>query len=170
MTPADKGGAVVVQNFSSWKDKGLRQLNDQSAYARLPNDPTQDIARKSNKYLQQLRTENVIDENTYKWGLTEPGSCKTPYFYHLPKIHQRLDNPPGRPIVSGIGGPTEKLSKLTDYWLQPAVKVIPSYIQDTTHFLQTIESWNSRGPLPRECLFVTIDVVGLYIPIFQITK
>ena len=35
---------------------------------------------------------------------------KTQQFYLLPKIHKDMNNPPGRPIVSGSGGPTEKIS------------------------------------------------------------
>ena len=40
---------------------------------------------------------------------------------------------------------------------------LPSYPQDTTHFLQTMEEWKQKfEPLPPGSLFVTIDVVGLY--------
>ena len=60
-------------------------------------------------------------------------------------------------------GPTEKLSKLVDHWLQPVVHSLPSFVQDTTHFLQTIEEWKrTYEPLPKEVLIVTLDLVGLY--------
>ena len=60
----------------------------------------------------------------------------------LPKIHKTLTNPPGRPIVSGCGGPTENLSKLIDDWLLPIVTQLPSHVKDTTNMLNIIEDWN----------------------------
>ena len=58
----------------------------------------------------------------------------------LPKVHKTLQNPPGRPIVSGNSGPTEKLSKLVDHFLNPLVPTIKSYVKDTTHFLYKFNS------------------------------
>ena len=39
-------------------------------------------------------------------------------FYLLPKIHKRLDNVPGRPVISNCGAPTEKASKFLDFHLE----------------------------------------------------
>ena len=36
-------------------------------------------------------------------------------------------------IVSGVGGPTEPLSKLIDHWLKDYVTNLPSYVNDSTH-------------------------------------
>ena len=85
--------------------------------------------------------------------------CRTSLFYMLPKIHKRLKDPPGRPIVSGNGCPTEKISQLVDHFLQPHVKQLPSHIKDTTHFLQKLQTLDS---LPEGSLLVTLDVASLY--------
>jgi hypothetical protein len=163
IVPADKGGAVVVQDFDDYKNEALRQLNDPVTYERLSDDPSKDIAEKSNELLSQLKCTACVDNHTYNWAHLDTDSIKCHTFYHLPKVHKRRDNPPGRPIVSGIGGPTEKLSKLVDYWLQPVVHQLPSFVKDTTHFLRMVEEWNEKhGPLPQDTLIVTIDVVGLY--------
>ena len=77
----------------------------------------------------------------------------------LPKIHKRLKDPPGRLIVSGNGCPTEQISQLVDHFLQPHVKQLPSYIKDTTRFLQKLQT---LGSLPEGTLLVTLNVASLY--------
>ena len=77
-------------------------------------------------------------------------------FHPLPKIHKTLKKPPERPIVSGVHGPTESLSKFVDHWLQSIVTYLPSNIQDATHMLHTLQQFRKGVRL------VTTDVVGLY--------
>ena len=38
--------------------------------------------------------------------------------YLLPKIHKRLRNVPGRPVISNCGSSTEKCSEFLDYHLK----------------------------------------------------
>ena len=70
-----------------------------------------------------------------------------------------MTNPPGRPIVSGNGCPTERISQFIDHFLQPNVKNINSYIKDTSDFLYMLKS---LGTLPPNCTLVTLDVSSLY--------
>ena len=77
----------------------------------------------------------------------------------LPKLHKNKLPPPGRPIISGNNSPTERISQLVDHFLKPASPLGPSYIKDTTHFLQIM---SEVGPLPPGCLLVTLDVSSLY--------
>lgn len=46
---------------------------------------------------------------------------KIPSFYMLPKIHKNLENPPGRPIISGNESLTEPASEFVDFFLKPFV-------------------------------------------------
>ena len=173
ISPADKGGAVVVQDFHQYYDEAMRQLSNTHHYENLSSDPTGDIAKTSNELLRELHAQGYVDDGTLRWGLVDEKSVRTHTFYHLPKIHKDPSQPPGRPIVSGINGPTEKLSKLVDFWIQPAVHQLPSYIKDTTNLLKVIQDWNSTlGPLPEDVLLVTIDVVALYpnIPHSEVTS
>jgi hypothetical protein len=63
-------------------------------------------------------------------------------------------------MVSGNGGPTEKISKfVVDHFLNPTVKGIKSFVKDTTHFLQLVKE---LGDIPDSSLFVTLDVAALY--------
>ncbi len=43
-------------------------------------------------------------------------------------------------IVSSCGAPTERISEYVDYHLQPLVAKVPSYLKDTTDFLQKLPS------------------------------
>ena len=55
------------------------------------------------------------------WQYLTVKNARTPQFYMLPKIHKAARPPPGRPIVSANGCPTEKISALVDHFLQPLV-------------------------------------------------
>ena len=160
---ADKGGAVVIQNVEDYISEAERQLNNPLHYSKLKSDPTVKIAKQSNLLVEDIYKKGHINENTKNWAIINPNLVRPQQFYHLPKIHKTLSNPPGRPIVSGSGGPTEKLSKLVDHWLQDTVKSLPSYVKDSTHMLNIIENWNTHnGPFPANTKLITIDVVGLY--------
>lgn len=65
----------------------------------------------------------------------------TPVLYTLPKIHKIYEDiPPGRPIVAAIGSLTEKILAYVDFFLQPLVSSLPSYIRDTMDFIELINS------------------------------
>ena len=68
-------------------------------------------------------------------------------------------NPPGRPIVSGIGTLTEYVSAFVDRELQPLLANIPSYIKDTTDFLNKLSRFNN---LPDNTILVTLDGTAVY--------
>ena len=80
-------------------------------------------------------------------------------FYILPKIHKDSKKTSRRPIVSGNGCPTKRISQFIDFFLQPCVKNIRSYIKDTTDFLQMLQN---LGQLLPDCLLITLDVASLY--------
>ena len=57
----------------------------------------------------------------------------------LLKIHKRLRNVSGRPVVLNCGFYTENISLCLDYHLQPLAQKVKSYIKDTNHFLNKIK-------------------------------
>ena len=85
-------------------------------------------------------------------------------FYLLPKIHKRLENVPGRPVISNCGTATERISEFLDCHIQPLVDGVPSVIKDSTHFLQRLED---SGHIPSTAILCAMDVVGLYAHISQ---
>ena len=80
-------------------------------------------------------------------------------FYLLPKIHKRLHDVPGRPVISNCGFYTKNISSLLDFHLQPLAQKVKSYIKDTNHFLKKIKE---LGQLPEGAILCTINVVGLF--------
>ena len=63
--------------------------------------------------------------------------------YLLPKIYKRLNDVPGRPVISNCDTPTEKLSGFLDHHLQPIMKAGKFYIKDTGDFLEKLENINN---------------------------
>ena len=77
----------------------------------------------------------------------------------LPKIDKRLENVPGRPVISQCGAPTEKVSEFLDYPLKLIMQSGRSYIKDSRDFLKKIKD---LGSFPENVILVTAYVVGLY--------
>ena len=85
--------------------------------------------------------------------------------YILPKIHKRLENVAGRPVISNPGTPTENVSEFLDYHLKPIMQC-GSYIKASGDFLKKIKNLAS---LLENAILVTADVVGLYPSILHET-
>jgi len=77
----------------------------------------------------------------------------------LPKIHKRLFDVPGRPVISNSGYFTENISAFVDFHLQSLAKQVKSFIKDTNDFLLKLKGLTD---LPKDFLLCTVDVVGLY--------
>ena len=84
-------------------------------------------------FLTHFETRGPINSDCHK--IHSPSSeTSTPTFYMLPEIDK--PNGPGRPFISGCQSPTRVLSQYLDFYLKPFVKEIPTYIEDTNHFLE----------------------------------
>ena len=77
----------------------------------------------------------------------------------LSKIHKRLVNVPGRPVISNYSIPTEKASKFLDHHLQPIMRSGVSYIKDTNGFLSKLKNLKK---VTDNAILVTTNVVRLY--------
>ena len=108
---ADKGSCVVVWDRNDYIAEAEKQLSDENIYQGINfKDKTlQELADYSNKLLKILKMKGSITEKELKYftvGLKKTTNlCK---LYLLPKIHKRLENVPGRPVISNCGTPTEK--------------------------------------------------------------
>ncbi len=158
--PADKGGAVVIQNKSDYIDECTRQLKNRDHYRRTGTDQTKDVASKVNSYIQLYKSQGKLDHKTCDYLMVK--DPRTARFYTLPKIHKAGN--PGRPIISANGCPTEKISKYVDHHINPLARLVNSYIKDTAHFLEVLKKIKS---LPAHSKLVVIDVNALYTSILH---
>ena len=89
--------------------------------------------------------------------LTLPNPERTPLFYGLSTVHKPYI--PLQSIVSACDSSTDQLSNYVTHSKQPLVETLPSYIWDSKHFLQLLES---LPPLPENAILVAADVTSLY--------
>lgn len=154
---ADKGSCVVIENTSTYVRDGLEHLSDSTIYEEIATDPTQHLVESINRLITTLHSRGYLDKITRDHlHLT---NIRTQQMYFLKKIHKTPHSV--RPIVSGCGGPTEKLSALMDHFLKPLVSKTESYTKDSMSIIQTMEELT----LPSNCILVTIDVKALYLNI-----
>lgn len=63
------------------------------------------------------------------------------------------------PLYLLLNHPRERISEFVDYHLNPEAPKLPSYINDTTHFLNKLYSLKD---IPVDATVVTLDVPSLY--------
>ncbi|KAJ1217733.1 hypothetical protein NDU88_005323, partial [Pleurodeles waltl] len=121
---------------SDYDNEILSQLNDTTCYERIHGNPIPNLIFMINNKLLTWLDKGLFSKDEYLYlRVDQP---RYPCLYTLPKVHKGLPFLPGRPIVSGILGPTEKLSEFVDCFLQPMVYNLPSFIKDTTHILSIL--------------------------------
>ena len=130
-------------------------LNNKVSYKKLQYDPTQTHSRFVNDTITNFKNDKLITEKIAKGLQVEQPDM--PKFYTRPKIHKTGN--PGSPVVSSVNCHTYTIPKYVDFHLQPIVKNIPSYVRDTTDFLQKLDKVKN---IPNDCLLVTLDVKSLY--------
>ena len=107
--------------------------------------------------LEKIRIRGDLSNDTLNYFLVK--DPKFARFYLLTKIHKRLYNVPGRPVISNCGFCTENISSFLDHHLQSIAQKVNSFIKDSKLLLRKIKS---LGQLPEGAILCTIDVVGLY--------
>ena len=93
--PADKGGAIVVQDTDKYITECLHQLNNRTHYKRTGTNTTNEVNKKINDFIRDSKKQGHIRPITADHLITkEPRTAK---FYTLSKIHKQ--GTPGRPII-----------------------------------------------------------------------
>ena len=111
-----------------------KQLLDKKVYQEVhfKNQMLSNLVDTSNNLFRGLKTKGFIAEKELKYFTCEyKKACNLGKMYLLPKIHKRLSDVSGRPVISNSGMPTEKVSKFLNYELQPVMQKGKSYIRDS---------------------------------------
>lgn len=156
--PADKGDSIVIQERVDYTLKSRRLLSDTNTYSTLPSDPTSQFALEATILVNQALTDEIISKS--EASFFKKNLYKVPYFYHLPKIHKDLTNPPGRPIVAAMDS---GFSIYIDQFLQPLAQNLPSYIRDGPHLLDMLKPYTWE----QNYWWLSLDVSSLYTSIPQ---
>ena len=159
---ADKRSCIVIWGRNDYLMEAEKQLSDKKVYQEVSNSENilSKLAEMSNKMFSNLKKRGYITEKQLKYFSYEYRKATNfGKLYFLPKIHKRLHNVPGRPVISNCGTPTEKCSEFLDYHLKPLMQKGWSYIKDSGDF---IKKTRNLGSIPENAILVTADVVGLY--------
>ena len=172
----DKGPSFTKMTTKQYIDSGEKELENEKFYEVVDDDKSEYLKGKSDKLIEDMWLSDEISEPVAKYLK----SCdkKMPKLYHLLKTHKispNVDDPiewlenngyPLRGIISGQGGPLERLGGFVDHFLQPGMKQLPSFLQDTKHTLQIIEEINQKVENEEVSLdgvaIVTLDVESMY--------
>ena len=155
---ADKGGAIVLQNRESYIEEINRQLSNTEYYMMLSCDPTIRFSKEIKSTLDKALSDQNITQDEYKFMVKE--YPVRPILYTLPKVHKSIESPvPGRPIVAGIGSLTEPISQYIDFHIKDLVMNLPSYLKDTSDFLNKLRD---MGNVSNSEYLCTMDVTSLY--------
>ena len=163
----DKGPSFVKMTKNQYLQAGEKELDNEKFYKEVADDKSHEIKRKSDTIVDAMVQNDEISDKVAEF--LRAGKCEVAKFYHLVKTHKiptDLDNPeqwlnengyPLRGIVSGIGTPTERISGFVDYFLQPGMQNLGSFLKDGKHTLQIIEEINDKI----DCGELTLDGVAL---------
>ena len=120
----------------------------------------QDLAETSNKLFKNLKSKGAITEKQLTYFTIDfKEATNLGKLYLLHKIHKRLFEVPGRPVISNCGTPTEKVSEFLDSELKSVMKEGWSYIKDSGDFIKKLKNVDH---IPQDAIMLTAGVVGLY--------
>ena len=138
-----------------------RELGDVTVYKDVDfkEKMQQDHAESSNKLFRNLKNKGGITEKELLKYFTVDFKKATNMgkLYFLLKIHKRLSDVPGRPVISNCGTLTKKFSEYLDSELKSVMQERWSYIKDSGDFIKKLRNIDH---IPQEAM-VTADVVGL---------
>ena len=154
--PADKGSGIVVLNKTDYIRALEEEMNENSAYVEVEGDRTQTSMKAVKKLANRMYREGAVSKEMQQYLV--PKYAKSGRLKGNPKLHK--EGAPYRTIVSGIGTPTERLAELAEYELEEFVTQSPSYLRDTTDFINKLAE--VKEDVTEDAILFCFDVCKLY--------
>ena len=117
---------MIVCDREDYIKETSKQLKEKEVYLEAPNDSSA-LVNTMFKSLEKIMKRGDLSQDTLNYFLVK--DPKLARFYLLPKIHKRLYDVPGRPVISNCGFYTENISSFLDFHLQPLAQKVNSYIK-----------------------------------------
>ena len=174
---ADKGGNIVIMNTSYYVQKVNETLYNKNIYEKCKLKAIKSSMNRIKKFVKN--NKKYFDSQNYESNYISNFDYNPSSFYGLPKIHKnekiqnevksansisiKMDPPKDlsfRFITAGPNSPNSKLSEFLDIILKPYLPIIPSYIRDTTDFLNKMPEFSNEEI--SDVQIVTCDVISLY--------
>lgn len=133
---ANKGGGLVIQDRGAYLAEVIRLIGDSTTYEKLSRDPLLEYKTSLKQLLDRAIENKIITEKEYQFLYKQ--YPHTSHFYHIPKIHKDLSDPPRRPIIVGIDSLMSNLGCYIDHFLQDLVVELPVYVRDSGHMLDIL--------------------------------
>ena len=87
---------MVVWDREDYIKEAEKELGDEQVYEKVPNDAAP-LLKTINEVIAKIRKRGDLEkDNLGSFIMKDP---KFAGFYLLPKIHKRLHNVPGRPVI-----------------------------------------------------------------------
>ncbi|VDI19835.1 Hypothetical predicted protein [Mytilus galloprovincialis] len=132
--PEDKGSGKVVIKKEEYFKKLEEDITNNDIYCETEQNTTHQITKKVKSLVNKMKKEGLISGEMKTYLISKhphPAKLKGNL-----KIHKQ--NKPYRTIVNGIGTATEKIAEIAEKELDYYVINSPSYIRDTTDFLDKL--------------------------------
>ena len=161
---SDKGGEFVVMNSNLDNQLMEKHLGNETLYEPT-TDLTQHAENEINEVWEYVAKKNQMKERTIARLKTFHSQC--PVIYLLIKTHKfphniKTSDPDVikvRPIISGCGGPADKISWLIQVICNPLLKFVKAHLPNTEQLLRNFRSTKNEE-LKNKFLF-SLDVISL---------
>ena len=154
---ADKSNVFVILDETYYDDK-INEILNNGKFEKIEQDTSSELKQRLNQLISKINrsAESPIFKKI-------KGQFKPSYIHANPKIHERLENPPMRPIISQIGTVTYDISKQVD-------SIIKTYmpkthmVESTYEFLNILKCNSNPGKV-----LASMDVESLFtnVPVHQ---